>query len=281
MGAGVVHFLRRRAKQNLEKRGTAEFAVIYFNQWRDDPINGLLRVVREQVQALLGTTFEDSAEDNLRSLDDQLKTWAGRGRRRRCLIILDQFEDYFLYHPTEDGPGTFVDEFPRVVTDNEAHVNFVISIREDAVAKLDRFEGRIPTLFDNYIRIDHLDRNAARDVIVKPIDQYNKAMGDPAFKVTIEPELVDAVLDQVKTGRVSMTDTGIGAIKRESESDGDEQNVERIETPFLQLVMTRLWEEELKGGSNVLRLETLNRLGGAERIVRTHLDKTLGALPAV
>ncbi len=30
----------------------------------------------------------------------------------------------------------------------------------------------------------------------------------------------------------------------------------------------------------MLRLETLNRLGGAERIVRTHLDKTLGSLPA-
>ncbi len=48
---------------------------------------------------------------------------------------------------------------------------------------------------------------------------------------------------------------------------------------YLQLVMTRLWDEEVRAGSSVLRLETLNRLGGAERIVRTHLDTTMSALP--
>ena len=209
VGAGVVHFLRQRAQQNLLKRGTPEFAVIYFNQWRDDPVAGLLRAVREQVQALLGTTFEDTQEERAKSLDDQLKTWAERVGGD-LLILLDQFEDLFLYHPNEDGPGSFVDEFSRVVTDVSARVNFVVSIREDAVAKLDRFEGRIPTLFDNYIRVDHLDRDAAREAIIKPIDQYNRAMGDPASKVSIEPALVEAVLDQVKTGRVSLTDTGVG-----------------------------------------------------------------------
>jgi hypothetical protein len=280
VGAGVVHYLRQRAKASIQKRGTPEFAVIYFNQWRDDPVVGLLRAVRQEVESLLGTTFEDPPTTRFKTLDEQLVMWAERVGGD-LLIILDQFEDYFLYHPTEDGPGTFVEEFPRVVTDIEARVNFVVSIREDAVAKLDRFEGRIPTLFDNYIRVDHLDRAAARDAIVKPIEQYNKAMGDPAFKVSIEPPLVDAVLDQVKTGRVSLTDTGMGAIKLEHSDNGHEPSVERIETPFLQLVMTRLWDEELRSGSHVLRLETLHRLGGAERIVRTHLDKTLGALPAV
>lgn len=280
VGAGVVHFLRQRAKQSLQKRGTPEFAVIYFNQWRDDPLDGLLRVVRSEVEALLGTKFDDPPTMRSQSLDEQLKTWAERVGGD-LLIILDQFEDYFLYHPNEDGPGTFVEEFPRVVTDREARVNFVVAIREDAVAKLDRFEGRIPTLFENYIRIDHLDRDAARDAIVKPIEQYNKGVGDGAMKVSIEPALVDAVLDQVKTGRVSLTDTGLGAIKREHGENGHEAAVDRIETPFLQLVMTRLWDEELRSGSHVLRLETLNRLGGAERIVRTHLDKTLGGLPAM
>lgn len=279
VGAGVVHSLRQRAKTSLEKRGTPEFAVIYFNQWRDDPVVGLLQAVRKEVESLLGQTFDDAPTTRFKTLDEQLKMWAERVGGD-LLIILDQFEDYFLYHPTEDGPGTFVEEFPRVVTDHDARVNFVVSIREDAVAKLDRFEGRIPTLFDNYIRIDHLDRNAARDAIVKPIDQFNKGMGDPASKVNIEPALVEAVLDQVKTGRVSLTETGAGVIKTDSDSNGHEPAVERIETPFLQLVMTRLWDEELRNGSHVLRRETLDRLGGATRIVRTHLDKVLGALPA-
>jgi hypothetical protein len=42
--------------------------------------------------------------------------------------------------------------------------------------------------------------------------------------------------------------------------------------------MTRLWEEESAAGSRVLRLETLDRLGGAERIVPAHLDAAMAEL---
>src|ERR687883_515761 len=52
----------------------------------------------------------------------------------------------------------------------------------------------------------------------------------------------------------------------------------RIETPYLQLVMQRLWEEERADGSRTLRLATLERLGGAERIVAEHLERALGTL---
>jgi hypothetical protein len=55
---------------------------------------------------------------------------------------------------------------------------------------------------------------------------------------------------------------------------------QRIETPYLQLVLTRLWREEVAAGSHMLRAQTLRRLGGAQQIVHTHLDEALGALPA-
>ncbi len=42
--------------------------------------------------------------------------------------------------------------------------------------------------------------------------------------------------------------------------------------------MQRLWDEERAAGSRVLRLATLGRLGGAERIVRVHVDRALTAL---
>ena len=73
---------------------------------------------------------------------------AGRGRPRldeqvrTLLVVLDQFEDYFLYHRDEDGEGTFDGEFPQIVNEPNLRVNFLLSIREDAWAKLDRFEGR-------------------------------------------------------------------------------------------------------------------------------------------
>src|SRR5204863_10019180 len=52
----------------------------------------------------------------------------------------------------------------------------------------------------------------------------------------------------------------------------------RIEAPFLQLVLERIWARERDAGSPVLRLATLGELGGAEAIVRDHLRHALDAL---
>ena len=43
-------------------------------------------------------------------------------------------------------------------------------------------------------------------------------------------------------------------------------------------MLTRLWNEEGGLGSRVLRLATLEALGGASRIVRTHLDQVMSRL---
>jgi CHASE2 domain-containing sensor protein len=53
-----------------------------------------------------------------------------------------------------------------------------------------------------------------------------------------------------------------------------------VETAYLQLVMKRLWDEEIAAGSQRLRLETLRRLGGADTIVHGHLDDVMDKLPA-
>ena len=47
---------------------------------------------------------------------------------------------------------------------------------------------------------------------------------------------------------------------------------------FYRWCSRRLWDEEKKHGSRRLRLATLKKLGGAPRIVRTHLDKTMRKL---
>jgi NTE family protein len=74
------------------------------------------------------------------------------------------------------------------------------------------------------------------------------------------------VLDEVSTGRVYVGVTGQGAIRHPQAAS------RRIEAPYLQLVMTRLWEAERQRGSNVLQAETLSRLGHAQQIVQNHLD---------
>ena len=70
---------------------------------------------------------------------------------------------------------------------------------------------------------------------------------------------------------------GRGVVEQEA---SPAPSTQRIETPYLQLVLTRLWQKEVATGSFTLRAETLRRLGGAQQIVHTHLDEALSALSA-
>jgi WD40 repeat protein len=268
--AGVAHRLGEELKQNLAERGEPDFAVVVLRSWRDDPAAQLAEAARVAVTEAVG---DSSGLPEKGKLTDVLEACVER-LNGDVLVILDQFEEYFLYHPDEDGEGTFAVEFPRAVNSRELRVNFLVSMREDALAKLDRFKGRIPSLFENRLRVDHLQVRSARAALTRPIEEYNRT-ASPDERVEIEPELVDEVIDQVKAGRVALGQTGGDKV------DGreDQPTNGRVEAPYLQLVMTRLWSEELASGSRVLRAATLARCGGAERIVRTRLDDAMGALP--
>lgn len=126
---------------------------------------------------------------------------------------------------------------------------------------------------DNYYRLEHLDRNAANDVISKPIEQYNRQYVETGKEIEIDQELINAVIEQVKTGQVYIGVGGRGKIPTSQLEDI------RVETPYLQLVMRRLWEEERREGSRRLRPGTFERLGGAEKIIRRHLDNSLNIIP--
>lgn len=263
--AGVAHELRQRD----------DLLVVVFSAWQGEPLGDLKSAVTKAVFAKATFKTEPRAVNGVRpdafsgaaSLSEYLTAWS---RKLNCslMLVLDQFEEYSLYHPQDDAFGI---EFPRAVLQSEAPISFLISIREDSLAKLDRFEGRIPSLFDNYLRIEHLNHAAARAAIELPIKKYNQLQAPDKSEVQIEPALVDAVLEQVETGQVTLGETGRGVIKAEAAES-------QIETPYLQLVMTRLWDEEGRAGSRTLRLATLESLGGAERIVRTHLDEKMSTL---
>lgn len=244
-------------------RATPGLAVAVFRSWSSDPVTGLAAAIR--AAASIGPQArERSLAATIRAATERLG--------RDLVIILDQFEEYFVYQPPRGGNDVFAAELARAARDTELHVSFLISIREDALARLDRFKGHIPGLFGNYLRVDHLSRQAGRDAIVRPIEQYRHLAANRG-PVSVEPGLVEAVLDQVRVGNVQFGDSGSGVI-----GDAIESESRPIEAPYLQLVMTRLWEEESGAGSPVLRLETLDRLGRAERIIPAHLEEAMGRL---
>ena len=234
-GVGKSSLLRAAVARSLREL-PEEPLVVVFSRWSDDPAAPLAEVAGES--------------------------------DRDVYLVLDQAEEYFLYHADDAGPGSFAEALPELLA-GPSRVNVLVSLREDALAKLDRFTGRIPGLFANTLRLDRLDRQAARAAIVRPVERFTELTGQV---VTVEPELVERVLDEVGAGRIDPALGGLGVV------EGTENGGARIEAPYLQLVMQRLWEEERTRASETLRVDTLERLGGAGHIVEEHLEGALAEL---
>jgi WD40 repeat protein len=186
---------------------------------------------------------------------------------RDIYLMLDQFEEFFLYH---EQNRSFVGELADVIRRPGLRVNVLIGIREDALALLDAFKAVIPNLLSNRLRLENLDRTAGEAAIRGPLQRFNELVPSESH-VDLEPALVDAVLDEVAAGRVELAPVGRGVVTAPTDDD-------RIEAPYLQLVMSRLWEVEAERGSKLLRRDTLTELGGATQIVQDHLEHAMADL---
>jgi hypothetical protein len=269
--AGVVHQLREQEGQVDHRTGAPRLITVYFNQWSGDPVARLLDRVGQEIARMLPEAGSPEPAPS-GGLAGTLAAWTARWHLE-VLVILDQFEEYFLYHRDEDGPGSLAAEFPPAVDRADLPVSFLVAIREDALAGLDRFKGRIPNLFENYVRIRHLNASSAEAAILQPLQRLNQlSPGQEPW--TAEPELVRRVLEGVQVGRVVLAVVGRGEVTEAAGQPPDPP----IETPYLQMVLTRLWAREAEEGSRRLRLRTLEALGGPQRIVRTHLDEALDGL---
>ncbi|HEV7641473.1 MAG TPA: hypothetical protein VGO39_11450, partial [Gaiellaceae bacterium] len=251
--AGVVRSIRQLTDMD-------PIAVAYYSSWAGDPLGGIEEAARGALAEAFGGDPGDAAGD----LADRLDAWTAALGCELCLV-LDQFEELFLYHEE----GGLLEALPELVTRPGLRVNVVLGIRDDELAKLDIFKARIPGLFSNYLRLDLLDRDAARAAILGPLDRYNELAAE---SVEIEPVLVETVLGEVAAGRIDPGLIGRGSVGETSEDRT------RVETPYLQLVMQKLWEVERERHSPVLRLATLAELGGAQRIVEDHLEHAMAAL---
>ena len=213
-GVGKTSLLRAAVTPAL--RGVSDAAVVFYSSWAGDPRHGL----GEAIDSAVGIESSGSLTERLAAASEAVGG--------DVYAILDQFEEYFLYHERDE----FADELAAAIREPGLRANFLLGLREDALAKLDAFKGRIPNLFANYLRLDHLDRNGGRAAILGPIKRYNELTGET---VEVEPELVEVVLDQVAAGEVDVGRAGRGGVEKDED---------RIEAPYLQLVLERLWQVE-------------------------------------
>jgi WD40 repeat protein len=267
--AGVVHELRREVLTRASAQpDQVPFAICTIAAWRDDPLLTLMNATQDAACEALGRSADARWQPG-KSVVRSLRAWTRRVRT--LLIVLDQFEDYFLYHPDEFGEGTFAGELPAIVNEPNLRVNFLLSVREDAWAKLDRFKGSIPRVFANYVRVDHLSRKGAEDAIRRPIEEWNRRLPHDEQPYSVDEALVETVIEAAADGGLALAHAGAHA-------DGGARAGEHVEAPFLQLVMERLWRATVEAGSHDVAVARLEQLGGAQRIVENHLLEALGTL---
>ncbi len=243
-GVGKTSVLRAGVAYRLRREPGV--GVLVFGSWTGPPVDGLIEAAgggRSLVEALSGAAAQAGGD---------------------LYLILDQFEEHFLYHQDDQ---TFVEQLASVVSRADVRVNVLIGIREDALAELDAFKGVLPNLLANRLRLNRLDRAGGEAAIVGPIKRFNE-LAPADLQIEIEPELTEAVLNEVAAGRVDLGGAGKGVVDRRPSED-------QIEAPYLQLVMQRLWETEEERGSRKLRRETLSELGGAVKIVEDHLEHAM------
>jgi WD40 repeat protein len=249
--AGVARRVRELGARRAVGRGP-DLACVVFGSWTDDPVRRLAEAIGDAVRPLVsptaleppaGVTLADVAEHWSEVLDGDV-----------C-IVLDQLEEYFVYHEHDRGPGSLVAQLPDLVLRPGVRANVLLALRDDELARLGVFKGSIPGVFANARRLERLDRDSARAAILGPLRRRNE-LGGQRDADEIEPELVEAVLDETSVAG----------------------QPHRVEAPYLQLVMQRIWDAEVEAGSHELRLSTLRELGGAETIVRDHLDRALSVL---
>jgi WD40 repeat protein len=257
--AAVVPELRRHARD----------VVVPFGRWQgSSPLLSLKSACIAAVTAQLGSRAPelDSAEP-LDVIVDRCARATGGG----LIVILDQFDEYFVYNPDPSRAEEFEEQFARTVNRTDVDASFLISIREDSLSKLDRFQGRIPNLLENTVRLEALSVDAAEEAIRKPLERNNaERRAHGKRPIGLEDRLV--------TELIADADQRHGAWQSKSEGRAADGGAGRVDASVLQLLMARLFKEAITTGSLTMDLESYVRLGRAERIAGAHVDDVMAGL---
>jgi WD40 repeat protein len=283
---GVIpHLNQLIQQQHPESHSFVEPTLVFFDSWHQDPTNELKKVIEATLQENFLDFQLTSKSNNLLKLLKVYSHYAKHSEGKHVLlIILDQFEEYALNSlRKETRDSEFIEQLYSAVETPDLPVNFLISIHRDFLNEIDCFVNHSSGFSKNCLRLisssergsldaeyEHLsveEKEAYLNTVLVPLQHYN---GQPLMSertISIESTLVEKVLDEVENALPS--GNGIGGL------DLKKKTKYCIEAPYLQVLMTRLWIEELDRGSHLLQLKTLIELGGAGKIFREHVENQM------
>jgi hypothetical protein len=234
-GVGKSSILHLLLTPLLEKEGAR---VIYFDKWRGEDPTALL--ASRLVKAASLTVSEPAGDrPNLTELVRLML----KAENRTVVLILDQFEEFFLDAPSA-RLSALRQELGQLVSTSDLDVKVLLSLREEHLAALEPFRSTILNLLQSTHRLEHLTGANAREAIEGPAKnfgaQYNS--NDPDFINILLNDLLQKQ-PEAKPGQPP-----------------PEIDVTPVDLPMLQLLCEELWKE-------TIAREAMKKITGPEPIV--------------
>jgi hypothetical protein len=244
-GVGKSSLLNARLPLNLEER-QPDWLIISFSEWQLGCESKLAEIVAKETKL----PKEEHLAKSLTSI--------ATAELRPVLLILDQFEEFFLYY--QDGKSQLVPELARVVNRRSNSVKVLLSLRSDGLFLLDKLRIHVPNIFESMMLLEALHVDAAIDCIIHPIEAFNTKFPSQTVEVPArDSDLVRALVAGSLQKQImrELPSSGRGKIDQSASSDV------RVVAPFLQLALIALWTDCIvsKKARN-LDLDALRRIAG-------------------
>jgi tetratricopeptide (TPR) repeat protein len=214
-GIGKTSLLNAGIMSQLREN---DFVPLYirFNDPDTDPLKTVCS--NQKMKDIIDSKTVDYNKGDERSLWIFFKTaefWSPDDKLLTPVLILDQFEEFFVHHSPEDRKEFILqlaeltrDKLWRSSKDSLRYlkekkfqnsgtpdIRIVILIREEFVGLLEEMANDIPGILRNHFRILPLNRNQAEEAIVKPAKLASASEQFDSESFEYEPDALEAILD--------------------------------------------------------------------------------------
>ena len=114
---------------------------------------------------------------------------------RPLFLILDQFEELYILG-SQDERHQFIEHIKEIQVAN-ANCKIIIVIREEYIAHLYDFEQKVPTLFDNRLRVEKMSKSKAYEVIEQSANYFDIQLDQPQTTI-------NSILENISEGKAGI-----------------------------------------------------------------------------
>jgi tetratricopeptide (TPR) repeat protein len=214
---------------------------------QQDSLPIYVRTLTAPLRDLFATVSNEAGGRPCASMDNLRAILAAFSERGQVVIVLDQFEEFFIrFRDRPDDRAEFIEAVAQLAHNLDLDLRIVFSLREDFLAELDDFRPTLPELFDNEYRLLPLTAFGAREAIVRPL-----IVADINYSRALVTRMID-----------ELSEVG-------------------YDPPLLQIFCTEVYLEAQRNSDGLPSLEeaSLNNVGGLKGIVPRYLNGVFQSIP--